>query len=388
MLEFREMKNTSLNSKVIQYIYEPSNSLERRDIYEFLLNCKPIAIRKIRYYLELNYSVKCRHVVKLELVKQIFNQFGTAEEVQKLPAYFTSRTKNIIHKTEVKRSVYKGHSEIITDLENFISLGSGYTLRQCQYYFIELYLYNPLRGGCAGNILPPAIKHKRCTLSIDTTDNRDCFAYSILASLYPVKKHPEMKGNYADKLGVLKGLKYPMKIADIPLFEKENSISINVYSSTAKGKVFVVRLTKLRKPKLKHIDLFLYKSHYFLIRHMSRLLCNTNSRNRRKAYYCKLCLAKYNVRRALQAHMLSCNSQRLSLPKPGSKIVFKDIKACFMRNFCYYFDCETFNCQEFKQLSGKTTQLGYQAPFCVGIYKVCYSNEKYTGKDVKIFKGL
>lgn len=380
------MKNTSLSSRVIQYTYQPSSPKEKSDIYEFLANCKPFVSRKIKNYLRKKLSIKTRQVVKVILAKQVFDPSDGTVALNKLEVYFSSRTANILHKSQVTTALYKSHSQIIQQLEDFVSLGSGYILFECLYYYLELYAYNSLNGGGGANLLPLKIKNKRCTLSVENT-GQWCFLYSILAALHPAELHPERKKHYQDKIHSLKAVRPSMRICDLPKFERENGISVNVFSCTKTGKLYVVRLTKIKKPRVKHVNLFLYKNHYFLIKHMSRLLSSTKSRNRSKGYYCSLCLAKYRSRRTLQVHMGICNTQSYRLPQPGSKIAFNNFKACFAQSFVYYIDAECINQIEHQNLSEKTTQLGKQIPFCLGIYKVCRSNDKYTSKQVKIFKG-
>ena len=62
---------------------------------------------------------------------------------------------------------------------------------------------------------------------------------------------------------------YPVKLNEIPKFEKVNHLKINVM--TIDGK-FVVPLQLSKSNEVKQIDLLYFNNHYFLIRSMDRLL--------------------------------------------------------------------------------------------------------------------
>jgi hypothetical protein len=80
--------------------------------------------------------------------------------------------------------------------------------------------------------LPTQIAKKKAVLNIVNNDEK-CFIWSILASLYPVSgnSHPYRVSNYIQYKPELncQNIKMPVSLANVPIFEKQNNISINVF---------------------------------------------------------------------------------------------------------------------------------------------------------------
>ena len=56
--------------------------------------------------------------------------------------------------------------------------------------------------------------------------------WSVLAKLHPVEKDPQRVTKYAQYTKELdfSNIEFPVKIKDIPRFEKQNNLTVNVYS--------------------------------------------------------------------------------------------------------------------------------------------------------------
>ena len=70
-------------------------------------------------------------------------------------------------------------------------------------------------------------------------EDQNCFLYSILASIHPIKgrDHPCRPTKYDQYFSELnyKGIGMPMAVKDIDKFEKMNDLVINVYGCTEDG---------------------------------------------------------------------------------------------------------------------------------------------------------
>ena len=55
--------------------------------------------------------------------------------------------------------------------------------------------------------------------------------WSVLSALHPVQKHSDRTSRYQSHKAELKfsGISFPVKLVDIPIFEKQNDISVNVF---------------------------------------------------------------------------------------------------------------------------------------------------------------
>jgi hypothetical protein len=114
-----------------------------------------------------------------------------------------------------------------------------------------------------------------------------CFAWSVLAALFPKNNHRNKLYSYKHHLHELnlEGLKFPLAVSDVKRFEKQNErISVNVFAYE-KRSVYPVYVTSFRE-RPKHVNLLLlsdernFTTHYTLITSMSRLLSERTKHER------------------------------------------------------------------------------------------------------------
>jgi len=99
------------------------------------------------------------------------------------------------------------------------------------------------------------------------TANNACFAWSVVAALYPAEKYTERESSYPHYMTILNltNIEFPMILKDISKFARLNAVSINVYAIENK-QVLSLRLTDNKKEK--HVNLlYLQDSHN--IRHFA-----------------------------------------------------------------------------------------------------------------------
>ncbi|KAL6416483.1 hypothetical protein ACFW04_013438 [Cataglyphis niger] len=147
---------------------------------------------------------------------------------------------------------------ILASLEEFQERDSGWALSRILNLTVNVNRYNPMRAGCYVEI-PREIKLKKAVISVRSTDDA-CFAWAIVAALYPVEKHAERSSRYPHYTAVLnlKNVEFPMNLNGIARFERLNDISINVYTLRDKKnkkdkKRDIVRLTDNKREK--HVNL-------------------------------------------------------------------------------------------------------------------------------------
>jgi hypothetical protein len=78
---------------------------------------------------------------------------------------------------------------ILVSLEEFQERDSGWALSRILDLTVNINKFNPLHAGCHIN-LPQKIMIKRAMVNVRSTDNA-CFAWAVVAALYPAKKYPE-----------------------------------------------------------------------------------------------------------------------------------------------------------------------------------------------------
>ena len=143
--------------------------------------------------------------------------------------------------------------------------------------------YNQLRAGCCYK-LPRDLLLKNATISVQSPDNA-CFAWAVVAALHPTERDTARPSSYPDYASVLnlEGIEFPMSLGQIGKFERQNDISINVYSfevemeKPKKGStVFPLRLTNQKRDR--HVNLLYTPNqehgdvgHFVWIKNLSRL---------------------------------------------------------------------------------------------------------------------
>jgi hypothetical protein len=122
---------------------------------------------------------------------------------------------------------------ILASLEEFQERDSGWALSRILDLTVNVNKFNPLHAGCHIN-LPRKIMIKRAVVNVQSKDNA-CFAWAVVAALYPAKKHPERTKEYPHYSTVLNlcSIEFLVKFPLISKFERQNTISVNVF--TAEG---------------------------------------------------------------------------------------------------------------------------------------------------------
>ena len=137
------------------------------------------------------------------------------------------------------------------------------------------------------------------------------FLWCILAYLYPVDDHKDRISNYLmheNKLN-LKGLEFPMKVKDIPKFEKLNTqsafgnLNVNVFELTGNVLTPIYINENYKQPQN---DLLLYENHYCLI---AKLHCLINKDSHMK-HVCRRCYTAFYSNDVQNNHIERCINQQ------------------------------------------------------------------------------
>ncbi len=269
----------------------------------------------------------------------------TEEEVY-TNAYFRSFCEIAVSDLDVHHDLIVSYQKILAGISQFSREGSDWRFFSVNEMFVNIAQYVPISA--SGYIkLPKQLSTKKAIVNIQNKDDR-CFIWCILAALFPVGQNARRVSNYRPYLKTLnvQGLTYPVSIGQIPLFEKNNSVSINVFIYK-NNHVVLLYLTKLRYGR--HINLLIItdgpNTHYTLIRSMSRLFSaniNTNS----STYICNYCLAQFIAENSFKKHSENCQQDKIQtivMPKEEDKYVyFKTIEKKFICPFFLTIDFESY----------------------------------------------
>ena len=181
----------------------------------------------------------------------------------------------------------------LASLEEFQERDSGWALARILNLTVNVNKYNPLRAGCHIK-LPRDLLLKKATINVQSEDNA-CFAWAVVVALRPVQRHADRPSSYDHYASVLnlQGIEFPMSLEQIGKFERQNNISINVYTfETKKGStVFPLRLTSQKRDR--HVNLLYTPNqehgdvgHFVWIKNLSRLVSAQMSKNKAKKFIC------------------------------------------------------------------------------------------------------
>ena len=147
-------------------------------------------------------------------------------------------------------------------------------------------------------------------LNIQNND-KYCFIWSILASLYPCENtHPTRLNNYSQYFNELNFQSFDFtngfKCSNGHEFNELNNLSVNIYELNFyqdgdkwKHNLIPIEISKSESDKI--VDLLIYRNHYALIKKLHVFLGNHNKR-----FVCRRCLNSYTCENALLNHKEKC----------------------------------------------------------------------------------
>ena len=128
---------------------------------------------------------------------------------------------------------------------------------------MKMFKYHDIRASSYCK-LPKSFCNSKSIVNIQNNDNY-CFLWSILAHKYKVDNHRERVSHYENHFHeLIQGyIHFPMKIKDIPTFERLINLNINVFELSANDKTLSPKYFN-KNYYNEQIDLLLYENHYCL----------------------------------------------------------------------------------------------------------------------------
>ena len=312
--------------------------------------------------------------------------------------YFNSKAKTITHPDMINELIIEAEEEILNKIADWISEGSNWVIDLILDHYLNIISYTPLRGS---SYLPLPKKLQNSMMGLINPKNEDnkCFLWCHVRKLNPQKKDPQ-RIKLIDKLYVKKldysGINFPVSYKDYNKIEKQNQININVFGYAG----FVYPIYNSKEKYDNYLEVLYIeegeKSHYVLITDFDRLMNKFNN-DKRKKHFCKYCLHCFSSKDLLVNHGHDCYSlngtQKIELPKPGSKVFFRNYHRIQPVPFVIYADFEALT----KKIPGfgvepRNNNQSYTDPYekhktCGYGYKVvCHQDQQYS-KPVKIYRG-
>jgi hypothetical protein len=322
----------------------------QHDPVKVLVHYKPKVERTIAYHLQKHGPLKFYVTLKITLQKE--DKDGTVEEATD---YFRSKSRTVLDAYEFEDIYKEGINTIWNLFDEWVKNGSGWAIKNVNSFDLDVCKYKPARGS-SYIPTPKSIAGKKAIINPQNKDE-ECFKWAVLAALHPVNVHPERVSNYEEYSEELDftGTSFPVKVSDIPKFERQNKLPINIYTIEEDGKlVNPLYISKLIDPETFQreegaINLLLIEgkeqNHYTWIKDFDALLSYDSNPKR----FCPYCMygfdKRYNAEEKLRQHIPYCSTngpQRTSFPK-DKLVKFKDTEKQMKLPFCIYADFETHN---------------------------------------------
>ena len=332
----------------------------------------------------------------IETLKVTFEK-QLEDEIITKNAYFNSKTKILINENEINEVLQTSRQELIKAIGQWISEGSGWTIKSVDGHYINLTKYIPLKGSSYIE-LPTELRNSAKGLINLKNEDNECFRWCHIRYLNPKEKDPQ-RIKKSDKEFIEKldysGIEFPITIKQINKIEKKNSIRINVFGYKEK-QPYPIYISDEKYED--HMELLLItkdeNKHYVLIKDFNKFMYQQTKHKERK-HFCMHCLQCFSSERVLNNHKENCiiinGKQAINMPKKGENILkYTNHHKQQAVPFVIYADfeaitekiqgCQPNNDKSYTEAYQKHTDCGY------GYKVVCCYDDKYT-KPINIYRG-
>ena len=250
--------------------------------------------------------------------------------------------------------------------------GSGWRFDKLYSMTIYFYKTNEMNGS---NCIKIPLR-SNAILNIENND-KYCFLWSILASLYPCNSnHPNRVSNYRQYFNKLKidGFDFSkgFNCSDVHKFNEINNLSVNIFElnfyqdqNQWKQKLIPIEINKNDSDRV--IDSAIYKNHYILIKKLDVFLGDHN-----KKFICRRCLSSYTSENMLIKHKPKCENNNIASIKTSNESHLH-WKKHFHKNPLYfriYADFEADNENDESVVGNRTINIYKQNPVLNGYHIV------------------
>ena len=265
-------------------------------------------------------------------------------------------------------------------VESLQGKGSGWVFDKVLHFDILVNVYKPLAGS-SYIPLPKFLANKKAIINPKNSD-QECFKWAVTEAVYPQKRDRDRITKISKenaKLFNWDGIKFPVKLSQINLFEKNNSeYVINVLGYSEDDGVYPVRISKQYvKPNETQarsetqtetrtevnvaqvvktstptvINLMMLsgeednQQHYVLINNMSRLVGMQTNKHKTKSHICLNCFNTFSLEKSFKEHTEICltnDSVKIEMPKKGTCIEFNKFGKKLKVPFVIYADFESY----------------------------------------------
>ena len=270
-------------------------------------------------------------------------------------------------------------TKILELFASYLKNGSGWTLKNVIGLNITYSRLRPLRG--SSHIpLPEKILRKKALINMENEDD-ECFKWAVTRALNLVGKDSQRVTKelreQSEKL-IFDGIEFPTPCSErmFKKFENNNDVSVLVFGYENKD---IIPLYVPIERRERIVRLFFYKnedgtkSHYCVIKSMSRLVSSQISKKKAKKFICDFCLNAFGNEDLLNEHVKYCSKHdavNVVMPNPKNNFLkFKSIQNLIECPVKIYADFESF-LKTICEMRGETKLYQKHVPSAFSIYVV------------------
>ena len=261
-------------------------------------------------------------------------------------------------------------SQLEHQIQNQEMKESGWIFDEINSMKLSFYKTTELNG--SSNVKIPL--RSNSILNIQNND-KYCFIWSILASLYPCENtHPSRVNNYKPYFNEIHFQSFDFtngfQCSDVHRFNELNNLSVKIYELNFyqdgdkwKHNLIPIEISKNESDRV--VDLFIYKNHYALIKKLHVFLGD-----HKKSFVCRRCLNSYTCGSALKNHKAKCGDDNICTIRTSNESHLY-WKKHFHKNPIYFriiADFEADNEKDNTKIGNKTTNIYKQNPVLNGYY--------------------
>ena len=313
---------------------------------------------------ELNYKSYLQSIVSPTVVllgkqpkpiKVMFRlqcQFRKMDGGEEIFTDYHFNTKNAVvdESTDLVEFLSVSVERLIELIESLQGKGSRWIFDKVLHFDILVNVFKPLAGS-SYIPLPKFLANKKDIINPKNIADDECFKWCVTEAVYPQKRDRERitkESRENAKLFNWEGIKFPIKIPQINLFEKNNpEYAINILGYSGVDGIYPLRISKhyTQIP----INLMLLSSennqHYVLVKNMSRLVGMQTNKHKGKNFICLNCFNTFSIKKSFEQHTEFCLSNetvKISMPEKGTTIEFDKFGKSLKVPFVIYADFESY----------------------------------------------
>ena len=304
--------------------------------------------------------------------------------------WFPSDSLIALTKRQILKICRRLISQLLARYDSFVQTGSGWVLQKIKRLSFVMMRFKLFQAGNKRQCLPNVLRNSSSL--INPPKGTNCFAFAIAIAIASRKKNISRNCHLYEQIvnampDYIKASKN-VTLKDIQKFEEEWPVSCNIYAF--EKKIFPFYVSPFIGSRKYHVQLFVHKNHFYLIKSISALVKKCYKVNRRKCYVCQYCFSYFGSKTNFSTHEKYCNTKGrpIEMPNNDKKMMFfKNMSHLLTVPFVIYADLESAIRQKEETEETKTISKSLHSAISFATISICRENEKFSSQHPTLYTG-